>query len=189
MSGNSTRSDHEPPQPRSFCLAPRLRSLCHREPIFPRRNVHIVVLPLLFAHVLLCCACDLETVKWQNRPATSSKSTTRPQKAVKQKRRIVSDQIQLGQGVAGCRVANRPKCPSSWRTAQGFDLIPVSVFGEGVQDGGGVEQKEHSRNNKETHDVWIENVLLGCAQNTSIIKKTCALSLSPSMSHTHVLCM
>ena len=30
----------------------------------------------------------------------------------------------------------------SWRSAQGFDLIPVSVSGEGVQDGGGVEQNK-----------------------------------------------
>ena len=40
--------------------------------------------------------------------------------------------------VVGCCVARGPNCPSSWRSAQGFDLIQVSVCGEGVPDGGGV---------------------------------------------------
>ena len=45
------------------------------------------------------------------------------------------------QFVFGCRVARGPNCPSSCRSEQGSDLIPVSVSGEGVQDGGGVEQE------------------------------------------------
>ena len=68
-------------------------------------------------------------------------------------------------------MARGPNCPSSWRSAEGFDLIPVSVCGEGVRDGGGVEQKVDRVGTKERHDVWKENVLLGCAQDTPIIRK------------------
>ena len=39
-------------------------------------------------------------------------------------------------------MARGPDCPSNSGVAQGFGLIPVSVAGEGVQGGGGVEQKE-----------------------------------------------
>ena len=39
-------------------------------------------------------------------------------------------------------VGQRPDCPSKSEVTQGFDLIPVSVDGAGVQVGGGVEQTE-----------------------------------------------
>ena len=38
--------------------------------------------------------------------------------------------------------ARWPDCPSNSGVAHGFGLIPVSVAGEGVQVGGGVEQRE-----------------------------------------------
>ena len=58
--------------------------------------------------------------------------------------------------VVGCRAARGPNRPSPWRSAQGFDLIPVSVSGEGVQDSGGVKKvSRQSRNTKERH-VRIE---------------------------------
>ena len=40
------------------------------------------------------------------------------------------------------------------------------------------------RNTKERHDVWIENVLLGCAQDTLIIKNN--LYLEPHARVVHV---
>ena len=44
--------------------------------------------------------------------------------------------------VSGVWSARGPDCPSQSGVAHGFSLIPVSVGGEGVQVGGGVEQKE-----------------------------------------------
>ena len=69
------------------------------------------------------------------------------------------------QPVVGCRAARGPNCPSSWRSAQRFDLIPVSVSGESVQDGGGVEHKV-DRAGTPRRDMM--NVLLGCAQDPSL---------------------
>ena len=44
--------------------------------------------------------------------------------------------------VVEVELATWPDCPSNSGVAQGFNLIPVSVSGEGVQVGVGVEQKE-----------------------------------------------
>ena len=78
----------------------------------------------------------------------------------------------------GMSCSQRPPCPSSWRSAQGVGLIPVSVSGEGVQDGGGVEQKEDRAGTPRRDMMCGENVLLGGAQDTSIIKETWALAQS-----------
>lgn len=42
----------------------------------------------------------------------------------------------------GVVLVRGPHCPSNSEVAQGFDLIPVRVDGEGVEVGGGVELKD-----------------------------------------------
>ena len=46
------------------------------------------------------------------------------------------------QPVVGVELDRWPDCPSNSGAAQGVNLIPVSVSGQGVQVGGRVEQKE-----------------------------------------------
>ena len=67
--------------------------------------------------------------------------------------------------MAGCRVARGPNCPSSWRSAQGVGLIPVSVSEEGVQDGG-AEQEEDRVATPRRDMMCGENVLQACTQET-----------------------
>ena len=83
-------------------------------------------------------------------------------------RRVLSADVDAEVGLkpaAGCRCARGPNCPSSWRSAQGVCLIPVSVSGEGVQDGGGVQQKE-DRVGTPWRDMMCGECFLGCTQET-----------------------
>ena len=75
----------------------------------------------------------------------------------------------------------------SWRSAQGFDLIPVSVSGEGVQEGGGGEQKVDGAGTPRRDMMCGENVFIG--MRARHVDHTRNLTLGSVLSHTHVLYM
>ena len=78
--------------------------------------------------------------------------------------------------------SQRAELSTSWRSAQGVGLIPVSVSGEGVRDGGGVEQKEDRVGTPRRDMMCGENVLLGGTQET----RRSFLELEPKLEPTRV---
>ena len=67
-------------------------------------------------------------------------------------RRVLAAEVDAEFGLITC-VWRWPDCPFNSGVAHGFGQIPVSVAGEGVQVGGGVEQKEE-KNLKHPGVTW-----------------------------------
>ena len=91
-------------------------------------------------------------------------------------RRVLTADVDAEVGLITCGAT------SSSQRVKLSSLIPVSVSGEGVQDGGGVELKEDRAGTPRRDMMCGENVLLGCTQET----RRSYLELKPKLEPTRV---